>query len=1457
MDAHGTGGTPLVSEGAVEAVRFYVAGGEAEGALAADVRGTELGKPDAPARGGLLDLMMGTTSAKVDCETCYRPRQRCVGHRGTIALNAPVLEALFAKTVVQWLKAVCHECGALLLPRAAEARQRARGTAAARLRWLGKEIKESHREACWQCQRPNQWHLLLSEQDNVTILRRGPEDTEHRPLPTEAARRILAALPDEDAHFMGLTPETHPARMILRQVAVLPAPLRPPQEKEGGRLTQDDITGILQMVLQHNAAVAPEQAAAPDPVQFEQHQKLGLLLRSMVKVGSEKQQSRVMAPVDKSKLRIQTGQRGSQIIPLSGRLGGKHGHIRGAQMGRRSNYQARAVIANDPTLPLDTIKIPLQIATVLQAEEVVSAHNRGFLADLLQNGRARYPGCTQIVRRGAAYSADHVPPDFVLEHGDVVYRDLINGDVVMFNRMPSLEWSAGTTYKVLVDTTATAEFVILMNVHICVLHNADFDGDQMSIWCAPGAAARAEIAVMSPAAKMLISPRDVKPRMGGTYDTIIGAARLCMAPELSRWAAMLVASSVPNPPRFPPRTAGGTGRAKPGEPSGEVLPAGETVSGREIVSRVLPPVNLQMKTKLSDPTLAAHVDIPESAKHLFIREGTVEAGVLDKKVAGEGAQGGLYHTIANRYGPEAALRTIFAVMQLSIGFLSRCGHTMSLGDLYVPRRGQARLHQIAAGVRAEIAMLVEQLAEGRVVAPVGQTVGEFFEERLVAAMNVHSDALVTVLQTVDAARNNFFQLIATGAKGKPANYVAISGIGGAVTVNARLNEMNGSYKRLYPWTQRFDYSTRGFVANSILNGVTFHEMIEGSRAGRFALIGKALLTSVAGEQYRNTAKNTEAVLVDHFGRLVEGGRVLCSLYGNTGYDPRRLVEVKLDEYWVADAEFAALWAYTGARTPRLARALAAAEAALREARDEFRARALAEEAGEHLQPARPRAVLPLNVKHLLLSLVRAGAAAPPAPDALAGMLEAADAFVRRLPEFYTAPGCAPPAPYRAGAALFAAHCRIALAPANLARAAPEQLEQALQQTRAGVHRALISPGTAVGTIAAQVFGEPFTQYMLDSMHNVAGGGTSRDVASAVKALLAASVSYRRAMHVAPAAGVPAQVLANHVELTRVRRFVAHWQVFVEPLGGARHPAYRHENAHTAAFLKANRANPPPASLIAACVRIEVDRVLMMMRNTQIEEVAAVVARHLPKVYVVWTPETAPGPLVLRAYPAGEYFDRAGPTKQALVALKEKILNLPVHGVVGVEEARVKTVQRTAAGADGAMAARGVEVVATSGSNLQAVLLSPEVDSVRTTTTSTWDAYTVFGAVAARRVVESGIMEAGDGSADYYHAHRQVYSNLIMTRGEPVSVLTGIAERNPSAVLLAASHRSALQVFARAAQDGATDPCLDPAAATMLGQTPRLGTNYSRLEVDEEALRRRFPDPLALLDQVAGACEDCV
>ena len=71
---------------------------------------------------------------------------------------------------------------------------------------------------------------------------------------------------------------------------------------------------------------------------------------------------------------------------------------------------------------------------------VVNDMNRDYLMKLVQNGPDEYPGAKILERKnGENISLRYVDRASVqLENGDIVHRHMMDGDIVLFNRQPSL-----------------------------------------------------------------------------------------------------------------------------------------------------------------------------------------------------------------------------------------------------------------------------------------------------------------------------------------------------------------------------------------------------------------------------------------------------------------------------------------------------------------------------------------------------------------------------------------------------------------------------------------------------------------------------------------------------------------------------------------------------------------------------------------------------------------------------------------------------------------------------------------------------------------------------------------------------------------------------------------------------------------------------------------------------------
>ncbi len=106
--------------------------------------------------------------------------------------------------------------------------------------------------------------------------------------------------------------------------------------------------------------------------------------------------------------------------------------MRANLMGKRANSTARCVITPDDRLGLGEIGVPASVAKILTKNVKVTAYNKRTLEEWVSNGSVRY------IRRGDGSRIDTSIRKPSLEVGWCVERSMKDGDVVLFNRQPSL-----------------------------------------------------------------------------------------------------------------------------------------------------------------------------------------------------------------------------------------------------------------------------------------------------------------------------------------------------------------------------------------------------------------------------------------------------------------------------------------------------------------------------------------------------------------------------------------------------------------------------------------------------------------------------------------------------------------------------------------------------------------------------------------------------------------------------------------------------------------------------------------------------------------------------------------------------------------------------------------------------------------------------------------------------------
>ena len=199
---------------------------------------------------------------------------------------------------------------------------------------------------------------------------------------------------------------------------------------------------------------------------------------------------------------------GRPLKTLSQRLKGKEGRFRGSLSGKRVDFSSRTVISPDPSLDISEVGIPFEVAKKLTIPEKVSQWNIESLKALVTKGPFEHPGANYVIRPDGVKIrldfasdkkalADSIAPGFIVE------RHLMDGDIVLFNRQPSLHRMSVMAHQVKVLPFRTFR----LHPSVCPPYNADFDGDEMNLHVPQSEESRSEALMLMRVQDQILSPR--------------------------------------------------------------------------------------------------------------------------------------------------------------------------------------------------------------------------------------------------------------------------------------------------------------------------------------------------------------------------------------------------------------------------------------------------------------------------------------------------------------------------------------------------------------------------------------------------------------------------------------------------------------------------------------------------------------------------------------------------------------------------------------------------------------------------------------------------------------------------------------------------------------------------------------------------------------------------------------
>jgi DNA-directed RNA polymerase subunit A' len=823
---------------------------------------------------GLMDPRLGVIEPGLRCKTCGLRvgKDKCPGHFGHIDLAMPVIHVGLVKSIRDCLRSTCRECGRLLLTDKSKSeyllelkkyKEEGRDITYI-LKQIVKECVKS--EKCPHCDR----EIGKIELDKPTSIRENGKK-----LTPSEIREWLEKIPDEDLPLVDIDKKSaRPEWMVLTVLPVPPVTVRPSVTLESGERSEDDLTHKLVDVIRINQRLQENRDAGAPQLIVED---LWELLQYHITTYLDNQTSGIPPARHRS---------GRPLKTLAQRLKGKEGRFRSNLSGKRVNFSARTVISPDPNLSINEIGVPITIAKELTVPVKVTSHNIDWCKQLIKqksfsitdNLDQYKPSVNYVIRdtegmkqRIKVTEKNAVEVAEKLELGTTIERQLMNGDLSLFNRQPSLHRMSMMAHRVKVVPNKTFRF----NLSVCPPYNADFDGDEMDLHLLRGEEAQAEAEILMKVQENILSPRFGGAIIGGIHDHISGCFLLT---HKDRKVHIDDASHILSSIKYEGKIPNITDKNE-----------NKYISGKEIFSTLLPEnLNLEYRAKTCLNCETCTAPKCSNDAHVIIKKGVLKQGTIDENSIGA-FKGRVLDRIIRDHGMDAGRGFIDNVTRLGIASITLFGFTTSIDDEDIPEEAKRQINDGLEKAMKKIRNLVKAYENDELESLPGRSLEETLEMEIMRVTGRARDMAGEIAGKHLGLNNSAVIMAKSGARGSMLNLSQMSGCVGQQAVRGERIHRGYQYRTL-PHFKKGDLGARakGFVASCYKTGLSPTEYFFHSMGGREGLVDTAVRTSRSGYMQRRLINALEDVKVENDGTVRHsGGQIIQFIYGEDGVDPAR------------------------------------------------------------------------------------------------------------------------------------------------------------------------------------------------------------------------------------------------------------------------------------------------------------------------------------------------------------------------------------------------------------------------------------------------------------------------------------------------------------------------------------------------------------------------------------------
>ncbi|XP_037788401.1 DNA-directed RNA polymerase II subunit RPB1-like [Penaeus monodon] len=1449
-----------------------------------------------PKLGGLMDPRQGCLDRNTRCTTCAGNMADCPGHFGHMDLAKPVYHVGFLTKTMKILRCVCFYCSKLLYntqhPKVREIVTKSKGQPRKRLLHVynlckGKMICEGGDEVdivkepedvgqhphhphhphhtaqlrkattgghggCGRYQ-PNVKRVGL---DLIAEWKHVNEDTQEKKqtLSAERVYEIFKHISDEDCYLLGMDPRyARPDWMILTVLPVPPLPVRPAVVMYGSARNQDDLTHKLSDIIKaNNELLRNEQSGAAAHVIVENIKMLQFHVATM----TDNDMPGMPRALQKS---------GRPLKALKSRLKGKEGRIRGNLMGKRVDFSARTVITADPNLRIDQVGVPRSIAQNLTYPEIVTPFNMTKMMELVKRGNNQYPGAKYIVRdNGARIDLRYhpKPSDLHLQCGYRVERHITDGDLIIFNRQPTLHKMSMMGHRVKVLPWSTFR----MNLSVTSPYNADFDGDEMNLHVPQSMETRAEIENLHLTPRMVVTPQSNRPVMGIVQDTLTAVRKM------TKRDVFLEKSEMMDLLMFLPIWDGRM-------PHPAILKPKPLWTGKQLFSLIIPGNINVVKTHATHPDDeddGPYKWISPGDTKVLVEHGELIMGILCKKTLGA-SSGSMMHLAWMELGHEIAGRFYGNIQTVVNNWLLLEGHSIGIGDTISDPNTYRVIQNTIKKAKEDVIEVIHKAHNDELEPTPGNTLRQTFENQVNRILNDARDKTGGSAKKSLTEYNNLKAMVVAGSKGSNINISQVIACVGQQNVEGKRIPF-GFRKRTLPHFIKDDYGpeSRGFVENSYLAGLTPSEFYFHAMGGREGLIDTAVKTAETGYIQRRLIKAMESVMVNYDGTVRNSvSQVIQLRYGEDGLAGEFVEFQNLPTIKLSTRRFEDRYRFDISNERYLRKLFT--EEVVRDVLGSPDAITSLETEWQRLQEDRQilrqvftkgdsKVVLPCNLDRMIWNVqkifhinkrTQTDLSPVRVVDGVKRMLDRCivvsgnDRISRQANENATL--------------LFQCLVRSTLCTKKVAeeyRLTVEAFNWLVGEIETRFNQALASPGEMVGALAAQSLGEPATQMTLNTFHFA--GVSSKNVTLGVprlKEIINISKKPKApslTVFLLGAAARDAEKAKNvlcRMEHTTLKKVTSNTAIYYDP------DPQNTVIVEDQEFVNVYYEMPDfDVSRISPwLLRIELDRKKMTDKKLTMEQISQKINSGFgDDLNCIFNDDNAEK-LVLRiriivgddklSDDAEEQVDKME-DDTFLRCIEANMLNdLTLQGIESISKVYMHLPQtdekkRIVINEQGEFKAIAEWLLETDGTALMKVLSERDVDPIRTSSNDILEVFEVLGIEAVRKCIEKEMNAVLMFYGLYVnYRHLALLCDVMTSKGHLMAITRHGINRQDTGALMKCSFEESVDVLMEAASHAEVDPIRGVSENIMLGQLPRLGTGSFDLVLDDDKCKLGMEIPM--------------